>query len=143
MTNSWVSVSAGTTTADFNHTSGLNSLTNDFYTLWLEENYKRFYRRDFLQVMGSRDLTNGLNLNVTLDYSDNSALSNHSNYSFIDHKGKVIQPNVPINNTLDRGKLQTTRLLPTGWFWNIRPNTGIAFKTTLKFMLKANSQPIR
>ena len=106
MTNSWISVSAGTTTADFNRTSGLNSLTNDFYTLWLEENYKRFYRRDFIQVMGSRDLTNGLNLNVTLDYSDNSALSNHSNYSFVDHKDKVIQPNVPVNNTLESWQLE-------------------------------------
>ena len=119
MTNSWVSVSAGTTTADFNHTSGLNSLTNDFYTLWLEENYKRFYRRDFLQVMGSRDLTNGLNLNVTLDYSDNSALSNHSNYSFIDHKGKVIQPNVPINNTLEP--------------WQITNHQAFAYRVVLEY----------
>ena len=106
MTNSWISVSGGTTTADFNRTSGLNSLTNDFYTLWLEENYKRFYRRDFLQLNASRDLINGLNLNATLDYSDNSALSNHSNYSFIDHNDKVIQPNIPINNTLESWQLE-------------------------------------
>lgn len=107
MTNSWISASAGTTTVDFNRTSGLNSLTNDFYTLWLEENYKRFYRRDFIQLNASRDLANGLNLNVTLDYSDNSALSNHSNYSFIDYKDKVIQPNIPINNTLEAWQLGT------------------------------------
>jgi len=106
MTNSWISVFVGTTTADFNRTSGLNSLTNDFYTLWLEENYKRFYRRDFLQLNVSRDLINGLNLNATLDYSDNSALRNHSNYSFIDHKDKVIQPNIPINNTLESLQLE-------------------------------------
>lgn len=111
MTNSWISVSAGTTTADFNRTSGLNSLTNDFYTLWLEENYKRFYRRDFLQLNASRDLINGLNLNATLDYSDNSALSNHSNYSFIDHKDKVIQPNIPINNTLESWQLENHQTL--------------------------------
>ena len=106
MTNCWISVSAGTTTADFNRTSGLNGLTNDFYTLWLEENYKRFYRRDFLQLKASRDLINGLNLSAILDYSDNSALSNHSNYSFIDHKDKVIQPNIPVNNTLESWQLE-------------------------------------
>ena len=106
MTNSWISVSAGTTTSDFNRTSGLNNLTNDFYTLWLEENYKRFYRRDFLQLNASRDLINGLNLNATLDYGDNSALSNHSSYSFIDHKDKVILPNIPINNTLESWQLE-------------------------------------
>jgi len=47
MTNSWISFSLGTTTEDFNRLSGLSAMTNDFYTLWLEENYKRYYRRDF------------------------------------------------------------------------------------------------
>ncbi len=106
MTNSWISASLGTTTVDFNRTSGMSAMNNDIYTLWLEENYKRFYRRDFLQLNVSRDLSNGLNLNVTLDYSDNRALSNHSNYSFIDHKDKVIQPNIPINNTLEARQLE-------------------------------------
>ena len=105
MTNSWFSASLGTTTEDYNRTSGLSSIANDFYTLWLEENYKRFYRRDFLQVMASRDLINGLNLNVVADYSDNRELSNHSNYSFIDYSDKVIQPNVPINNALEAWQL--------------------------------------
>ncbi|MBV5315825.1 MAG: carboxypeptidase-like regulatory domain-containing protein [Prolixibacteraceae bacterium] len=100
MKNSWLSISAGTTTSDYNRTSGLNTLTNDFYTIWLEENYKRFYRRDFLQMMVSRDLVNGLNLNATLDYSENSPLTNHSTYSFINFKDKEIQPNIPRNNTL-------------------------------------------
>jgi len=106
MTNSWISTSLGTTTSDFNRTSGMSAMNNDIYTLWLEENYKRFYRRDFLQLNASRDLSNGLNLNVTLDYSDNRALSNHSNYSFIDYKDKEIQPNIPINNTLEAWQLE-------------------------------------
>ena len=106
MTNSWISASLGTSTEDFNRTSGLSQMTNDFYTIWLEENYKRFYRRDFLQLNTSRDLSNGLNLNVTLDYSDNSTLSNHSTYSFIDYENKVIQPNIPINNAMEAWQLE-------------------------------------
>lgn len=106
MTNSWISASLGTTTADFNRTSGMSAMNNDLYTLWLEENYKRFYRRDFVQLNASRDLANGLNLNATFDYSDNSALRNHSNYSFIDYDDKSIQPNIPINNTLEAWQLE-------------------------------------
>ncbi len=98
--NSWFSFDVGTTTADYNRTSGLSSLTNAFYTLFLEENYKRFHRRDYLQLAFGRDLVNGLNLKVTFDYSDNSPLTNHSKYSFIDYKDKEIEPNVPMNNTL-------------------------------------------
>ena len=100
MKNSWISFSLGTSTEDFNRISGLPTMTNDFYTLWLEENYKRFYRRDFLEFNVSRDLANGLNLNVTLNYNDNIQLFNHSGYSFINYKDREIQPNDSVNSTL-------------------------------------------
>ena len=106
LNNSWISVSAGTTTTDFNRISGLNTMTNDFYTLWLEENYKRFYRRDFLQLMVSRDLANGLNLNATVDYSQNSQLVNHSSYSIIKYADKEIKPNIPDNNAREPWQLE-------------------------------------
>jgi hypothetical protein len=106
MKNSWITLSAGTTTVDYNQTSGLNTLTNDFYTIWLEENYKRFYRRDFVQAMTSRDLANGLNLNVMMDYSNNLPLKNHSDFSLIDHDNKEILPNIPVNQGLQFGQLE-------------------------------------
>jgi len=106
MTNTWISASVGTTTEDFNRFSGLPTMTNDFYTLWLEENYKRFYRRDFLQLMVSRDLANGLNLNATLDYSENSQLANHSSYSIIKYADKEIKPNIPENAVLETWQLE-------------------------------------
>ncbi|MCX6238398.1 MAG: DUF5686 and carboxypeptidase regulatory-like domain-containing protein [Bacteroidia bacterium] len=109
--NSWFSVGAGTTTVDYNRGSGLSSMTNAFYTLFLEENYKRFYRRDFLQLTTSRDLVNGLSLNLTVDYSENSPLSNHSTFTFFDDKNKEIQPNVPLNNTMSAWQLENHQTL--------------------------------
>lgn len=106
LTNSWISASLGTTTPDFNRVSGLSVMNNDFYTIWLEENYKRFYRRDFLQLNTSRDIANGLNLKITLDYSDNKQLSNHSTYSIIKYADKEIQPNIPENNTVQPWQLE-------------------------------------
>jgi len=100
MTNSLISFSLGTTTEDFNRVSGLQPMSNDFHTLWLEQNYNRYYRRDFLQIMGSRDLINGLNLNVEVNYSDNSRLANHSSYSIIKYKDREILPNDQINNRI-------------------------------------------
>ncbi len=106
LTNTWISASVGTTTEDFNRFSGLPAMTNDFYTLWREENYKRFNRRDFLQLMASRDLANGLNLNATLEYSDYSQLMNNSSYSIIKYADKEIQPNVPENNSIEPRQLE-------------------------------------
>lgn len=107
LTNSWFSVGLGSITSDFNSISGMTAIDNDFYTLWSEENYKRFYRRDFLQLNASRDLANGLNLNVTLGYSDNSPLRNHSSYSIIDYKDKEIRANIPENNLLNSWQLES------------------------------------
>jgi hypothetical protein len=115
MKNSWISVSGGTTTADFNRSTGLNTMTNDFYTIWMEENYKRFYRRDFLQIASGRDLANGLNLNVSLDFSKNSPLINHSSYSLIKYADREILPNIPVNNTLESWQLEQHQSL-TGRF---------------------------
>ena len=106
MTNSWISASLGTTTEDYNRFSGLSTITNDFYTLWLEQNFKRFYRRDFLQLMVSRDLVNGLNMNAMIEYSDNSALRNHSTYSIIDHPDREIRPNLPVNTAFEEWHLE-------------------------------------
>lgn len=100
MANTLISAKIGTTTEDFNRISGLSAMTNDLYTLWLKENYKRFYRRDFLQFVASSDLANGLNLGVTVDYSDNLQLRNHSGFSIIKYKDREIQPNDSVNSTL-------------------------------------------
>lgn len=106
MTNRWLGLGAGTTTSDFNRTSGMAATDNDLYTLWFEKNYKRFYRRDFLQINASRDLANGLNLALTVDYSDNRQLSNHSSYSIIKYADREIQPNIPANDLLQSWQLE-------------------------------------
>jgi hypothetical protein len=111
LTNSRFSVGLGTTTSDFNRTTGMTAIDNDFYTLWFEKNYKRFYRRDFLQFDASRDLANGLNLKVTLGYSDNSPLKNHSSYSIIDYKDKEIKANIPENSQLNSWQLKSHQTL--------------------------------
>ena len=100
LSNSWISASLGSTTRDYNGTSGVSVLTNEIYTLFQEQNLKRFYRRDFAQLMASRDLANGLNMNVSLEYSDNRALQNNSTYTFVDIKDREILPNVPENKSV-------------------------------------------
>jgi len=101
LNNRWITASFGTTTEDYNRGSGMSTLTNEFYTLFMEENYKKFIRRDFLQFSISSDLFNGLNLHTTLEYEDNSALTNHSDFTFIDNQNKSFLPNIPENKTVE------------------------------------------
>ncbi len=99
--NTWLTASAGTTTEDFNRSSGISTLTNEFRTLFLEENCKKFYRRDFFQLSVNSDITNGLVLSETYEYSNNSSLDNHSSFTFIDNKNKEFTPNIPENNAIE------------------------------------------
>lgn len=111
MTNTWIGAGIGSTTEDFNRDYGLSSLTNDVYTLWREENYKRFYRRDYMELNASRDLANGLNLEGALEYSDNNRLVNYSSYSIIDRPNREIQPNIPQNFSLNDWQLDNHQSL--------------------------------
>jgi len=101
LNNSWLTATLGSTTEDFNRNSGISTLTNEFYTLFLEENYKKFYRRDYLQVMYSRDLVNGLTWTESVEYNYNRALTNHSTFTFIDRENKEYTPNTPENSTIE------------------------------------------
>ena len=99
--NTWLTGSVGTSTEDFNRNTGISTLTNEFYTLSLEENYKKFYRRDFVQLSVNSDIANGLTLSETYEYSANYALENHSSFTFLDNKNKEYTPNVPVNNAIE------------------------------------------
>jgi hypothetical protein len=121
ITNSLISFSIGTTTRDFNRISGISTLTNGLHTLWLEENYMRFYRRDFIQIAASRDLANGLNLSLMLETSNNSQLENHSDFSIIDYDNREIQPNNSINNTLITWQLEDHQSLSSRLFLEYTP----------------------
>jgi hypothetical protein len=105
--NSWLSASVGTTTDDYNRGTGISTLTNEFYTLFLGENYKKFYRRDFAQLTYSRDIANGLSWNEMVEFSDNSPLSNHSSFTFFDNQNKVFSSNIPENPTLRPEQLES------------------------------------
>ncbi len=109
--NTWLTASAGTTTQDFNRTSGMSTLTNEFYTLFLKENDKKFYRRDFIQLAVNSDLFNGLTLSETYEYSSNSALENHSAFTFIDDKTKQFSSNIPVNNALEKWQTENHQSL--------------------------------
>lgn len=122
MTSAWIGGDIGTTTEDFNRDYGLFSLANDVYTLWREENYKRFYRRDFLELNASKDLANGLNVEGTLEYSDNSRLVNHSSYSIIDRPNREIQPNIPRNNALEDWQLDNHQSLISRFALEVTPH---------------------
>jgi len=138
MNNTWLRAGLGTTTEDFNRESGLMGLTNDVYTLWREENFKRFYRRDFMQLGAGTDIVNGLNLQATLEYSDNIQLRNNSTYSIIDRKNRQIEPNIPDNNTLEPWQLENHQSLTSLLTLEYTPRHRYRVKNHTKIYAESN-----
>jgi hypothetical protein len=138
MKNSLIGLSLGTTTCDYNRVSGLPSMTNDFYTLWMEENFNRYYRRDYVRISAGSDLANGLNLTASADYSNNIQLSNHSHYSFIKYARREIQPNVPVNDVLEDWQLQDHRSLIGRISLEYTPRHRYLVRNQAKIYVKSN-----
>lgn len=104
-----VGMAGGTTTVDFNQASGMSVYDNDFHSLWYERNYKKFYRRDFLELYQQIEIFNGLNLLTTFSLSDRKPLQNHSGYKIIDWSNRSYTDNIPINSLMFPRHLEPNR----------------------------------
>lgn len=101
---------AGTSTVDYNGTSGMPVFDNDFHTLWYERNHKKFYRSDYISVFQELEITNGLIMRSAVGWAHRQPLENHSEYRFIDWKNRSYTPNIPENATLYPAQLERNKL---------------------------------
>ena len=94
-----LSMSAGSVTSDFNQESGMSPALNTYYSLFLEKNYKKFYRNDFVRIGYQTDLTNGLVISASFSWSNRLPLENNSGFRFRDVFGREYSPNIPGNES--------------------------------------------
>ena len=64
--------SVGKLNNDFNTEGPMPNFFNSLSTLFFTENYKKLYQKEFALVGHSFDLSNGLNLNTSVEYADRS-----------------------------------------------------------------------
>jgi hypothetical protein len=102
-------ISGGSSTVDYNRFSGMPLFANEFHTLWYERNYKKFFRRDFVEIFQQIELVHGLNLKASFSWADRQPLANHSNYRIIDWKDRSYAANIPQNPTLETVQLLRSR----------------------------------
>lgn len=95
-----VGVSAGSTTLDFNHATGMSTVTNDLMTLLFERNYKKFYLANFMVFSQQIEITNGLMFNANVGWASRIPLANNSNRRIIDWEERAFTPNIPENISL-------------------------------------------
>ena len=80
---------------DFNNQNGTSVFGNTIYNLFLKENYKKYYQRNFIELSNRIDLRNGLVSYVALDFEKNERVENSTNYSFF-HTADKYPANNPV-----------------------------------------------
>lgn len=74
--------------------NGITPLSNTLYTLFLEENYLKIYRKTFLECSSSRELCNGLYCALTAGYYRRTPLFNDPDIApWISYPDKEFTPN--------------------------------------------------
>ena len=92
----------GSTTKDFNSGGGISPLINSVTTLFLRSNYLKLYSARYLTVGYSREISNGLNIDLQAGYENRTILGNTTDYSFI-KSSKIYTDNIPVNEYIKFG----------------------------------------
>lgn len=99
MKQGFLHIKGGSTSEDFNP-NGIHRLNNASSSLVRGKNYNHFYQKDFVSIVNSIDLANGLNFTAGLEVAKREGLSNHTNYTW-GHKSKIT-PNMFSTDRFDR-----------------------------------------
>ena len=131
-----VGLSAGRTIENFDPDSQLTPAINSFYTLFLNRNYAKLYRRDGLELSYATEPLNGLTLRATASYFDRHELTNTTNRLITDVKGRAFSSNQPVAAELPGGTgFGRSRATTLGLSLDYRPGTRYINRPDGKFNL--------
>jgi len=102
-----VGASFGSGIFDLNSFGSMTQLGNTINSLLYEKNFPKFYEKNFINLNTSRELVSGLQGSLSIDYSKNSTLVNHSDFKFFDAKDRTFTSNNPFTPESE------TQLFPT------------------------------
>ncbi len=108
-----ISAALGSDILDLNSYGTMSARSNAINTLIFETNLAKFYKKEFATLGTVRELADGLQGSLTLNYSKNYTLENTSSYKIRDVEDREYTSNNPFTPTLE------TPLFPTYSSFNI------------------------
>lgn len=80
---SYLSVYGGNIAAQFNREEPISKLVNTVSTLFFKNNFMKLYEKNYIAANFSREVFNGLNMSLGLEYSERKPLYNTTDYTVI------------------------------------------------------------
>ncbi len=114
-------LSAGRTVENFDHNSQLTPPINTFYTLYVNRNYAKLYRREGAEVTYLTEPLNGLTLRGAASYFRREELFNTTDRLIHDVLGRAFTPNLPVSAELPNPSFGSSRIAAVGVSVDYRP----------------------
>lgn len=102
-----ITASFGSNIEDLNQYGSMSLRSNTINTLLFETNLPKFYKKEFANIGGSRELADGLQASFSINYARNYTLQNTNHYTIRNLKDKEFTSNNPFTPTIE------TPLFPT------------------------------
>lgn len=106
-----INISAGSGIYDLNNYGSMRLLGNTINTLLFETNFSKFYKKEFANVGATRELVNGLQAALDVNYSRNTNLVNTTTFKIKDLKGETFTSNNPFTPDTETPLFPTYRAL--------------------------------
>lgn len=90
----YIKLSGGKRLSQFNKENPISPLMNALYTLFLKENYAKYYENWFGQIEANKKFENGFAVNLSATYENRLPLENSEDFSFF-NKHRTLLPNHP------------------------------------------------
>ncbi|MBI9037608.1 MAG: carboxypeptidase-like regulatory domain-containing protein [Bacteroidales bacterium] len=95
----YVYLRGGKNSFQYNNQNPISDFTNTVYTVFLKDNFAKYYQKEYLKAGFGSEIYNGLNFSISTEYSKRSALVNHSDFTIFNYPDKEFTSNDPLNKT--------------------------------------------
>ncbi|RZK60404.1 MAG: carboxypeptidase-like regulatory domain-containing protein [Pedobacter sp.] len=124
--------SFGSDIADLNRYGSMTLLSNTINSLLFERNLSKFYRKEFANINTTRELADGLQAAISIDYAQNRTLQNTSDYKIRNVKDEEYTSNNPFSPTTE------TPLFPTYQSFSI--SAGLTYTIGQKYITRPDAK---
>ncbi len=98
----YIMLEGGKDLVQFNETNPISPIINTSYSLFGEHNYMKLFSKKFASVSSRIEPLNGIRFRLKAEYSVRDAVTNNSDYTFVDKKSRAYSSNNPVDPANDQ-----------------------------------------
>ncbi|MBP7808234.1 MAG: carboxypeptidase-like regulatory domain-containing protein [Bacteroidia bacterium] len=104
----------------YNNSNPISESMNTIYSLYLNDNFMKLYKKTSLQVYFRRELVNGLYFYGSVEYAERAPLKNSTDLLITDNPNKLFTSNDPLHFTTDDSLFKINNSLVVDVMFRIR-----------------------